>query len=273
MDQKVAVTVLIPTHNEAENIEKLLPLLYWAEEIIVIDSYSTDNTVSLATQFGAKTIQRPYLNPADQKNYGIGLASCPWIMLLDADEFPDEEIISNIKRIVSAPITDNTPLAYECLRRQYFLGKEIKYSGWQNDWIIRLIQNNGLRYTQGEVHETFDLYPGKKGRINGILHHYTSPSLDFFIQKQVRYAKMSAKEYLPKTKRITIYHLWIKPAFRFFKHFVLKQGFRDGYRGLIIAYIMALFVRLRYIYMLEIKLSLLKDKTTNPKTKNNVKTP
>jgi glycosyltransferase involved in cell wall biosynthesis len=271
MDSKAAVTILIPTYNEADNLEKLLPLLTWAEEIIVIDSYSTDNTLALAKQFGAKTIQRPYLNPADQKNYGINQASCPWILLLDADEFPDEEIINNIKRVANTPIQNNTPTAFAFLRRQYFLGKEIKYSGWQNDWIIRLIQNNGLRYTQGEVHETFDLDRQNISRIKGILHHYTSPNLEFFIQKQIRYAKMSATEYMPKTKRITLYHLWFKPSFRFFKHFIIKQGFRDGYRGLVISYILALFVRLRYIYMLEMKLKTLKDKTTNQQSNHNTK--
>jgi glycosyltransferase involved in cell wall biosynthesis len=251
----VPLTVLIPTLNEEENLEILLPKLQWAGEILIVDSYSQDRTLKVAAKYGAKTIQRTYDNPAAQKNFGMDQASHSWILLLDADEIPDNDLMLDIEKITSKPIHEKSPWAYVALRKQIFLGKTINYSGWQNDWIVRLIQRDKLRYPSSEVHETFSLESQHVARLKGVLYHYTCPTLSFFIDKQLRYAKMAAREKNESTGTITIFHLWIKPCFRFFKHYMLKLGFMDGIRGLVISTIMAFQVHMRYAFLMELRYS------------------
>jgi glycosyltransferase involved in cell wall biosynthesis len=251
MTAKVPLTVLIPTLNEEENLKNLLPMLHWAGEILIIDSFSQDGTLEVAAKYGAKTIQRTYDNPAAQKNFGMDQAAYPWILLLDADEIPDSDLMLDMAQIISRPIHDKSPWAFEALRKQIFLGKEINYSGWQNDWIIRVVQRDKLRYPPSEVHETFSLENQRISRLKGVLYHYTCPTLSFFIDKQLRYAQMAARQKNESTGTITLFHLWIKPCFRFLKHYILKLGFIDGSRGMIISLIMAFQVHMRYAFLLE----------------------
>jgi len=221
----------------------------WANEVIVVDSFSEDKTVEIAESFGAKILQRKYDGPANQKNWAISQAQNIWVLILDADERLTANLTQEIKTFLQNPSLDYA--GYWIGRQNYFMGQKIKYSGWQGDAVIRLIQRDLCRYDNKQVHEEIES-SGEIGRLNYKLEHYTYKNLLHFMAKMERYAVWSAEDYLSKTPKVTLFHLWIKPLFRFMKHFIIKRGFLDGYTGFIISSIMAWGVFMRYARIKEI---------------------
>lgn len=245
-----SITVIIPTYNEAENLEQLLPLVDWADEVLVIDSFSEDDSIQIAQKYGAKIEQHVYENSAAQKNRAIEWASHEWIFLIDADERPTAALISEIQSLLKQKSIEKE--AYWIGRRNYFLNKRVRYSGWQNDAVIRFFNKNHCRYAQQHVHAEVEC-SGKVGRLNEKLIHYTFKDFDHFLEKMHRYAKWSAKDHLEQTKSVGLFHLLLKPFFRFFKHYILQGGILDGRVGFIISVLMAWGVLLRYLYILELQ--------------------
>ena len=252
------ITVIFTTYNEAHNIAAALDTVVgWANEIIVVDSFSTDATCKIVsdTEGGDKTsiklLQRAYKGPADQKNWAIPQAKNAWILLVDADERVTDALKTEIEQVVNAENT--TADAYWIGFQHYFMGKKVRYSGWQNDKTIRLIQRDKCRYNSNQVHEEIDTKGLKIGRLTHKFMHYTFKDLDHFVAKQERYAAWSALDYAAKTPRVTFFHLAIKPFFRFFKHYILKLGFLDGKVGFFIASIAAWTVFLRFAKIVEMR--------------------
>ncbi len=243
------ITAIVPCYNEAENIAGVLETLQWADEILVVDSFSTDDTVAIAKRYTNKIFQRKYKGPADQKNWIIPQASHDWIILLDADERLTPELESEIKHILKNR-TDKD--AFWIGRQNYFMGKKLKYSGWQGDAVIRLFKKS-CRYDAKQVHEEIQTEGINVGKLNNKIQHFTFKSLDHYLDKTRRYAKWSAKDHFDKTKNVTLFHLYIKPLFRFFKHYFFQLGFLDGRVGFIVSAIMAWGVFLRYVYLKEMK--------------------
>ena len=244
------LTVIIPTYNEAHNLIELLPLLSWSDEIIVVDSYSNDNTIEIAKKFNAKILEREYINSANQKNWAIPQAKNEWIFLVDADERPTKALMEEIQELLRKPDLSNNPVAYWIKRDNFFQGKQIRFSGWQNDAVIRLFKRDCCRYQEKEVHAEI-LTDGLVGKLKGRFQHKTYKDMNHFLGKMDRYAAWSALDHDKKTGKITLYHLYLKPAFRFFKHYIWQLGFLDGKIGWIISKIMARSVYKRYVYLLE----------------------
>ncbi len=245
------LSVVITTNNEEPNIGRTLAAVAFADEILVVDSFSTDRTVAIAREHGATVMERAYTGPADQKNWAIPRATHEWILLLDADEVVTPELAREITTLLAAPRIDKE--AYWISRDNFFLGQPIRFSGWQNDRVIRFFHRDKARYRPVQVHEEIDTDGLQVGQLQGRLLHYTYRSLAHFLAKMERYADWSARDHAPRTGTITLYHLWIKPAFRFFKHFVWQQGFRDGRAGFMVSKIMAWGVFLRYAKLIEIR--------------------
>jgi len=236
------ITVIIPCYNEGHNIRAVLESVKWADEIMVVDSYSTDATLDIARKYTDFILQRNYIHSADQKNWAIPQATHQWILLVDADERVTPELRTEIQASLAAQPTET---AFWIGRENYFMNKRVRYSGWQNDAVIRLFRRE-CRYENKAVHAEI-LASGKIGRLKHRLIHNTYKDIDHFLHKMTRYARLSAIDYADKTPRVTLYHLWLKPAFRFFKHYILKLGFLDGKVGFIISVIMAWGVFLRYV--------------------------
>ncbi len=243
------LSVIITTYNEEDNISGVLESVRWSDEIIVVDSFSVDNTVAIAKNYTGKILQREYKGPADQKNWAIPQAGHRWVLILDADERVTLELQKEIQNLL---MTEKIPCdAYWIGRENHFMKKKIRYSGWQNDAVIRLINRDKCRYNHLQVHEEIETQGIKVGYLKNKLVHYTYKNIDHFLAKMQRYALWSAKDHQHQTPTITIFHLLIKPFFRFFKHFILKKGFLDGKIGLVVSVIMAWGVFLRYLYILE----------------------
>jgi glycosyltransferase involved in cell wall biosynthesis len=278
VNKPIPLTVIFTTFNEEHNIGIALDtVLGWADEIIIVDSFSTDKTESIVRQYPEVLfMQHKYLGPAFQKNWAIPLAKHKWVLLMDADERVSTEMQVEITEIlrgegmsdVRSLMSDTTkPKALDHTSyikhrtsdiacywigfTHYFMGKKVNYSGWQNDKTIRLIQRDKCRYNNNKVHEEIITEGLEVGQLRNKFAHYTFKNISHFVAKQERYAAWSAEDKEKTTGRITYYHLWLKPFFRFFKHFILKKGFLDGYVGFIISAVAAWSVFMRYVFMVE----------------------
>ncbi len=225
------LTAIIPTGNEEHNIEAVLKSVDFADEIIVVDSYSTDRTVELAKKHGATVIQRKYDSPAAQKNWAIPHATHNWILILDADERVTLQLKEEIQSILSKDPVEN---GFWIPRQNYFMGKKINYSGWQNDKVLRLFRKGKALYKEKRVHEEMKA-EGKTGRLKNKLDHHTYIGLDHYLAKTYRYSTWGAYDKVSKVKKVTLFHLLVKPLFTFIKMYILKLGILDGKVGFIIA--------------------------------------
>lgn len=237
------ITVIVPTLDEEDNLRGLLPLLAWADELLVVDSFSHDGTLDLVRQHNGRVLQREYGYSASQKNWAIPQARHEWIFLVDADERPTPTLLSEIEDFRRGE--GDAAAAYWIGRENYFLGERVLYSGWRGDRVIRLFRRDLCRYEDKRVHAEI-VVDGRVGKLHGRLEHHTCRNLAHFLAKIERYAVWSAHDILPNASRVGSYHLALKPAFRFLKHYVWQGGFLDGKVGLIISSIMAWGVFLRY---------------------------
>jgi glycosyltransferase involved in cell wall biosynthesis len=237
------ITSIIPTFNEEENIERAIISVQWADEILIVDSFSKDKTQEIAIKYNCRILEHEFVNPALQKNWAIPQATFEWIFLLDADEFCPEELHNEIITLLEK----GTPhSAFWIPRQNYFMGKKIRFCGWQNDAVIRLFRRDNCQYQDLQVHEEI-ISEGSVGRLKNKIDHYTYRNYTHFAKKFDRYTTWSAKDRLRKTKKVTLYHLLIKPGFRFFKQYIIKLGILDGKVGFIICAMASYSVFLRYL--------------------------
>lgn len=238
------LTAIIPTKNEIAHIEAVIESVSFADEVIVVDSYSTDGTYELALQKASRVLQRPFDYHAAQKNWAIPQASHDWILLVDADERVTPELKNEIISILKKP--DIKFHAFWIGRLNHFMGQRVHYSGWRNDAVIRLFRKDTCKYENIFVHEEIKCdYP--IGKLSSKLWHNTYKSLDQYLSKMNAYATQQAKVYDHKTGKITAYHIVLKPFWGFFKHYVVQSGFRDGFVGFTIGYIQAYVIFMRYV--------------------------
>ena len=238
------LSAIIPVKNEINNIESVINSVRFADEVLVVDSFSTDGTFEIAQAKADKVIQRVFDYPSIQKNWAIPQAKHEWILLVDADERVTEELKIEVENILENPPKD--VVAYWIGRNNHFMGQKVKYSGWRNDKVIRLFKRDFCRYNNKHVHEEI-IATGKVGYLKEKLNHNTYVSLDHYFNKLNLYATWQAKDYDKKTGKLTPYHFVIKPFWGFFKHYVVQSGFRDGVVGLTIAYIQGYVVFMRYV--------------------------
>jgi glycosyltransferase involved in cell wall biosynthesis len=244
------LSVVLVTLNESHNIVGVLESVKWADEIIIVDSFSTDDTCEIAKKYTEKIYTRPFVSFSDQKNWAIEKAGHEWILLIDADERITPELREEIQAVLKKEIQFD---AFDLSRDNYFMGQKIRFSGWQGDTIVRLIKKSKCRYQNLNVHEVIEIKGLRMGHLRHKMTHYTFKDMDHFLDKMNKYAKLSALDYFDKTPHVGWYHLWVKPAFRFFKHFILKLGFLDGKVGFIISVLMSWGVFLRYFKIKEMR--------------------
>lgn len=239
------ITAIVPTFNEGHNIEEVLKSVSFVDEIMVVDSFSTDNTVELAKKFTDFIVQRKYEYSASQKNWAIPQATHEWILLVDADERVTPELKKEILELLKNPIDDDI-VGFWIFRRNHFMGREVHYSGWRNDKVIRLFRKSKCTYEDKKVHSEI-IGKGKIEFLKSKLSHNTYVSMDSHLAKLNRYAWWQAQDYNRTTGVLTPYHFVIKPFWSFFKHFIIQGGIRDGRVGLVISYLQGYSVFTRYV--------------------------
>lgn len=238
------LTALIPTGNEIHNIEEVIASVNFADEILVVDSFSSDGTFEKAKELATKVIRREYQYSASQKNWAIPQATHEWILLVDADERVTPKLKEEILKILQNPSKDI--VAYWIGRNNHFMGEHVKYSGWRNDSVIRLFKRDLCKYEDKHVHAEI-IANGQIGQLKNKLYHNTYITFDKYIEKMNRYAWWQAKDYDKKTGALTPYHFIVKPFWGFFKHYIIQSGFRDGIVGFTIGYLQAYVVFMRYV--------------------------
>ena len=245
------LSVIITTFNEEENIARCLESVAdIADDILIVDSFSTDKTVEIAQRYPVRIEQRKYQGPADQKNWAIPQAQHECILLLDADETATADLRVEIQSLLDSTSGPEHE-AYWIGRDNFFMGQAIRFSGWQGDQVVRFFHRDKARYDSVQVHEEILTQNLSVGKLKGRLEHYTFRNLEHYLDKTRRYARWSAQDHSAKTPKVGYYHLLVKPLFRFWKHFIVQQGFRDGKVGFIVSVIMAWGVFLRYAYLRE----------------------
>lgn len=241
------VTVVIAAHDESANIEDCIASVDWAGEVIVVENDSADDTVDRARGAGATVISPSFTTIGAARNQAIVRAKTPWIFVLDADERATPGLAQEIQRTVRS--TDR--VAFHIPRRNFFLGREIRHGGWGSDKPIRLFRRE-LRYNANLVHEHVDIPAGARtGYLENALLHYTYGSLDQYFEKFDRYSRWWAEQNFAKGRRTGAGAVMFKPPARFFSMYVLKGGFRDGARGLILASLAAASVMAKYARLWE----------------------
>lgn len=241
---RLPLSALIITYNEEKHIEEVLKDIDFADEIVVVDSYSTDKTVALVNASPkAKLVQHAFVDYSSQRNFAIECAINPWILFIDADErFTDElkeEVIETIQQ-------QETASAYLFYRIFMFENTKINFSGWQTDKIFRLFKKDKAKYvTERLVHEKLKVN-GKVGKLKHKLIHYSYTDYESYKGKMVSYGKLKAIEEYAKGIHPNFYHFYLHPAYKFLYQFIVRLGFLDGRKGLTICYLNALSVYVRY---------------------------
>lgn len=248
MNTKLSAVVI--TYNEEKNILDFINQLDFVDEIIVLDSYSSDQTIKLIEHLpNIKIYYRKFDNFTYQKNYAISLTSNNWILFLDADERIDNVFKNEVLEVLNNPQHD----AYFVKRNFFIQNKIVKHGGFQNDYAIRLFDKRKCKYLENKyVHEQIVLKnKGSFGKMKVPINHFSFTDVEQFKQKQKLYSKLKAEELFLKKIKPNFFHFIIKPNFRFFHHYVIKLGFLDGKEGFITAKIFKENVYLRFKYLEE----------------------
>ncbi len=242
------ITAIIPTFNEQERIKNSLNSAQFADEIIVIDSFSTDNTVPIVKQSNAILLQRKFDDFSNQKNYAIQQASNDWIVWIDADEVLPRDLQ---KEIIQAIGNSQEYVGFYIYRVFFFKGKKMRFTGTQNDKLIRVFHKKYCNY-EGIVHEKIKA-DGRLGVLKNKILHYSYINFDRYIKKLKQHSKLKARELYQQRSTVNLFHIIIKPLTRFIKHYFIKLGILDGTNGIIISYALSYGVLVRYIELWKLK--------------------
>ncbi|WP_066456309.1 glycosyltransferase family 2 protein [Castellaniella caeni] len=237
------LSVIVITKNEAAHIGACLQSLGFADEIIVLDSGSSDATCAIARQHGARvesSVDWPGFGP--QKNRALDLATGDWVLSIDADERVTPELAQAIQHVLQQP----RATAYRIARLSNFCGRWIRHSGWWPDYVVRLFRRDAGRFSEARVHEHVRVQ-GRIDTLSGHFLHYPYASLEVFIDKINRYSTEAAQAAHDKGRRTSLPGVFGHAAWTFVRHYWLRRGFLDGWQGLVLAGMAATGSYYRYV--------------------------
>lgn len=246
------LSAVVITLNEEHRIERCLASLAFADEIVVLDSFSTDRTVEIAKRFTDKINQREFKGYSNQKNAAMELATNDWVFIVDADEVVTPELAVEVLKAIGS----DQFVGYRMPRLTHFLGKPIRHCGWYPDYIIRLARKSRARFGDRLVHETLEV-DGLVSTLEHDLIHYTYSNLDDLVRKILAYSRAAARQKIRDGERFQLSKLLFAPGLTFLKKYFIKQGYRDGLRGYLICALSQIGVFLRYVMLWE--MSILKE--------------
>jgi glycosyltransferase involved in cell wall biosynthesis len=248
------LSVAIITLNEEANLARTLASVQFADEIIIVDSGSTDRTAEIAQSFHAKVFFEPWNGFAEQKNSAIDKCSSTWVLSIDADEELTPELQTELRQLLQSDIT--TPEAYRIPRRNLFLNRPINHGGYYPDLKLRLFRRNDptapspIRFSERAVHETIQ-FAGPIGRLHSDLIHHAYPTLETYIDHMNRYSTLGAQVLvaqgrLSRNPLAFCSNVFLIPALTFLWNYVFRLGFLDGREGLLLHLYHSAYVSWKY---------------------------
>ncbi len=231
------VTAIVTCQDREDEIEACLKSVRWVDELIVVDSGSTDRTVERARPLADRVLVHEYRSAAAQKNWAIPRATHPWILIIDSDEVMPEPLRDEIRKELRNPRFGR----YRVFRRAIFLGRVMKHGGLAHDQNDIIFRKETYRFSDDEVHAVL-LPADKSGIFKTPLDHYTHRSVDEFIVKSHRYALWGARKYLRRGRKGRAINILLNPLYNFFRNYIFRLGFLDGPPGLVSAVLSSCYV-------------------------------
>ncbi|MDD3050245.1 MAG: glycosyltransferase family 2 protein [Candidatus Cloacimonetes bacterium] len=238
------LSVAIITKNEERNIGRCLKSVQWADEIVVVDSGSSDKTIDICQKFNCKIVETEWLGFGKTKQLAVNNCSHDWVLSIDADEELTTELQNRIKTILQNPDAEG----YYIKRMSFYLNKLIQHCGWNHDFPLRLFNRRNGSFNEKIVHEAIEVN-GTVKKIKEVMFHYTYPTISFHIQKIDFYSTLGAERI--SDKRSSISKAVMRGLFKFIKMYIIQLGFLDGKIGFVLSVNSAYGVYLKYIKLWE----------------------
>lgn len=245
-----SLSVVIITYNEEVNARDCLESCAFADEIVIVDSFSTDRTVEICQEYTDRVVQEKWRGFGRQKNFAIEQAKGPWIFNLDADERITPALGAEIEAITTADALD--PAGYFVARQNYFGGRWVRHCGWYPDYNLRLFRKGIGWFNERAVHESVELVDSARaGYLNNPIEHHTYESVSDFMERLERYTTLAAEEAFKAGKRGSLADLACRPLFTFLKMYLLRKGFLEGSLGFTLSGLYAIYTYVKYAKLRE----------------------
>jgi glycosyltransferase involved in cell wall biosynthesis len=245
----VKLTVTVITRDEAANIAAALQSVAWADEIVVVDSQSTDDTVAIARPLATRVVSRDWPGYSAQKNYAAEIASNDWILSIDADERVTPDLAEEIKRLLSGAPAHS---GYRIPRVTWYLGRWIRSTDWYPDYQLRLYDRRAARWNGRRVHESVEP-DSPPGQLRHELQHYAYRDIAHHLATIDRYTTLAAEQWLSEGRRTSAFQMFFHPRFAFVRNYLLRGGIRDGAVGLLVSRLNAYYVFLKFAKLWELQ--------------------
>jgi glycosyltransferase involved in cell wall biosynthesis len=243
MTGKVELSLVVLAYNEERHIVDCLDTLQWGDELLVVDDFSTDRTVTLAREHGARVVQHKLVNFAAQRDYALSQAQGRWVFFVDADERATPALAAEIRQVIQ----QESPVGWWVPRCNIILGRWMRGAGWSPDYQLRLMQREKARYDPDRpVHELV-LLDGEAGYLQNPLTHYNYDRLSEFIARQDRYATLEAEARWRQGRRTKPHNLILQPLREFRRRYVTLKGYQDGGLGLLLCLLLAYYDGVAYL--------------------------
>ncbi len=248
---RATVSAIVVCFNEKDNIRRCLESLRWCDEVVVVDSFSTDGTFEICRQYTDKVIQRVWAGYRDQKAFAHSQAGKDWVLLVDADEEVSAELRNEIQQALQ--LDGDRYCGFAIPRLVFYLNRWWWRGGWYPDFDVRLFRRERAAWGGTDPHEKI-LVDGKVRRLTHPLHHYSYRNIEDHLERINRFTSISSRELAKAGKRWHLVDALGRPAFRFFRSYVLKRGFLEGFGGFYVAVMAAVYVFLKYAKLWELEL-------------------
>ena len=245
---RAPLSAVLITRNAAAVLAPCLESLAFADEIVVVDSGSSDGTAEIARRYGARLVQKEWLGFGQQKQYAVDQAQHDWVLCLDADETVSPQLAASIQAALAAPVSP----VYRMPRRNRFLGRWLSHGEGYPDWSPRLFNRMNARWSDDLVHEKV-LYAVTPGTLQGDLMHDSADDLTAYLERQNRYTTLAARQAYELGRSAGFFHILMSPVVRFFKFYVFRLGFLDGMPGLMHISIGCMNSYLKYAKLIELR--------------------
>lgn len=238
------LTVCVITLNEEEILPLCLASATWADEILVVDSHSTDGTREIARKFGARVLEHDFAGFAAQLNWAFEQTTTDWIMVVDADEVVDQELRAAVEEVMASPAPEFE--VYDVVRDAYFLGRRMRSSSWSNERLPRLFRRGAMVY-KGLVHQVPDYGDRPVGVLRGRLIHYSDRTVEQYFQKFQRYTTLWARDQFAKGRTVGLPRAVLVSQWRFFHNYLFRGEIRDGAHGFLSSVLAMAYTFIKYV--------------------------